>query len=78
MLKKLSLVAIAVVGTSVLSTAPASANAGSCGANEVFNPNTFTCEPVPPIPTPGALLAVVTMGGAAIRKKLNQDAGTGE
>lgn len=74
MIKKISLAAIVAFGSALTITSPASANAGTCPPNTTFNPLTFSCENDPEvIPTPAALLAALSMGGAAVRRKLKSN-----
>jgi hypothetical protein len=72
MIKKISLAAIVALGASVVAAAPASAFNNATGT---CTPSAFQdCEP-DVIPTPPALLAVIGMGMASLRKKSqNQDA----
>ncbi|OKH17511.1 hypothetical protein [[Limnothrix rosea] IAM M-220] len=66
MLKKISLAAIVAISASVVTAPPASAF--SCPDGSLPDP-VKGCDTTPVIPTPPAILAVLGMGMASLRKK---------
>lgn len=66
MLKKISLVAIATLSVSMVTARPAT-------ANTACSPGDPTCVPTQTIPTPPAILAVIGMGIAGLRRQKSEE-----